>query len=349
MLGFKGNTGFTAKEMEGLRRIAVQCGFAETAPVLSSQEQLDMCVRMLVQNAKSAGKENDQGMQAFLSKLYDYRKKIEIDKPQRKSISNSRQISNGQPLQIFVANVGVFKSQIVKNTSGYMTISRPVNRENVSVKEWRNKKISIYFWREGDAGYVFDAEVTDEVYSLGILSLKISHSFSLSRIQKRKSVRVKMNTPAFLYLVSEGEAYHKIETAPGLKCILEDLSDTGCAVTVGGKASDGLRVKVQFELNNAALCISGTVRSTIHREDTKRSVLHVEADPLPTDVRNRILGKVFGTMEDYDGMDMLFRLLDDEAAGAMDKIPARFDFAMSAQEGPPSAENDGSPAAFGDV
>jgi len=77
--------------------------------------------------------------------------------------------------------------------------------------------------------------------------------------------------------------------------------------------------------------------------------LHVEADPLPTDVRNRILGKVFGTMEDYDGMDMLFRLLDDEAAGAMDKIPARFDFAMSAQEGPPSAENDGSPAAFGDV
>ena len=97
-------------------------------------------------------------------------------------------------------------------------------------------------------------------------------------------------------------------------------------------------MKVQFELSNAALCISGTVRSTIHREDTKRSVLHVEADPLPTDVRNRILGKVFGTMEDYDGMDMLFRILNDEAADMMDKIPTHFDAVLAAQGNSAPAE-----------
>jgi len=314
--------GFTMKEAEALRRLAAQCGFGEPTSILTSQGQLDMCIRLLIQEVKTSGKDDDLEIQIFLSKLYDYRKKIEIGGPVKKAIVSSRQINTGQSLQIFVTGVGVFKSQLVKNTTGYITISRPVGAENVSVKEWRGLRVSVYFWREDDAGYVFDTDVADEVYSLGILSLKVSHSLALARVQKRKSVRAKMNVPAFLYLVGEGESYHKIETAPGLKCMLEDVSDTGFAVTVGGKADDGLRVKTQFELNGSAISVSGTVRSTIHREETGRSVLHVEADPLPADMRNQILGKVFGTLDEYDGLELPFRLMEDEAIGAlMDTMP----------------------------
>lgn len=307
--------GFTFKESEVLRRLAGQCGFIDPAVVLSNQDRLDMCIRLLINEIKMSGKEDDRETQGFLSRLYDFRQKMEMDGHVNKNaISNTLQIKNGQVLKILLADTGVFKSQIVKNAGGYMTISRPVSGENVSVKEWRGKKLSVYFWRDDDAGYTFDTEVTDEVYSLGILSLKISHNLSLSRVQKRKSVRAKMNVPAFLYLVGEGEPFHRIETAPGLKCMLEDLSDTGCAVTVGGKAAEGLHVKIQFQLKDAAVCVSGIVRSTIYRANTDRSVLHIEFDPLPTDIRNKILGKVLGTLDSGVEDDLPFRDLDSEAA-----------------------------------
>jgi len=181
------------------------------------------------------------------------------------------------------------------------------------VKDWRDREISVHFWAEGDAGYVFDTVVKDEVYSLGIYSLKIAHSFSLSRVQKRRSVRTKLNVPAFLYLVSEGEAFHRVEAAAGVRCMLEDLSDTGFAVTVGGRADSGLRIKVQFSLNGAPVCMSGTVRAAVYREDTDRSVLRVEADPMPLEARNQILAKTFGITGGDD--DRHFRSIDEEAAG----------------------------------
>jgi c-di-GMP-binding flagellar brake protein YcgR len=193
-----------------------------------------------------------------------------------------------------------------------MTISRPVNDKGAVSIAWTGLKIAVYFWREDDAGYVFDSEVLDEVYSLGIPSLKITHGESLFRTQKRKSVRAKTNKAAFLYLVPSDEPSHKLEPVPGLKCLLEDLSDTGCAVTVGGKAGEGIRVKVQFALNNIPVCITGTVRSTNYREDSNRTVLRIEAEPLPKELKNHILSEVFGMLPDDDEDELPFRVMDDE-------------------------------------
>jgi len=312
--------GFTVKEAEILRRLAVHSGFDDASTIFSNMDRLDTCIRLLIQEAKATEKDDWKESQELLFKMYNHRQKLEINGiTYRKGISNSLQIKNGQALKIFVAGTGTFRSHLVKNTNGYMTVSRPTNSSNASVRQWRGQRVSVYFWMEDDAGYVFDTDVKDEVYSLGILSLKISHSFSLSRTQKRRSIRVKVNMPAFLYLVGEGEPFHKVESSPGLKCMLDDLSDTGCAVTVGGKASSGLRVKIQFELNGAAVCMSGTVRSAVYRKDTDRSVLHMEADPLPADVRNKIMGRVFGTFDDED--ELPFRILDEEVLNASATSP----------------------------
>jgi c-di-GMP-binding flagellar brake protein YcgR len=262
-----------------------------------------------------SGGSEEVGNQDFLSKLYDYRKKIEMEKPRiKKGISSSRQIGDGQVLRILVAGSGVFKSQIVKNTAQYLTISRPTSSKLPMNFSWIGLKISVYFWREDDAGYVFDSDVLDEVFSKGIASLKISHSDSLFRTQKRKSVRVKLHKSAFLYLITNEDDAGKMEVNPGLKCFLEDLSDSGCAVTIGGKAMVGLRVKAQFALNNVPIVMSGTVRSVEFNEDLNRSHLHIEADPLPIDMRNHILGEVFGMLPEEEE-DLPFRLLDEEAEG----------------------------------
>ncbi|MDR2159756.1 MAG: flagellar brake protein [Treponema sp.] len=309
------DAGFSFREIELLRRLAAKCNIADPSSLFWSQNQLDLCIRSLVRSIRMTGEDEDQDSQDFLSKLYDYRKKIEMEKPRTKNgISSSRQISEGQYLRILVSGTGVFKSQVVKNVNQYLTISRPVNTKIPASFSWTGTKISVYFWRENDAGYVFDSEVQDEVFSKGISSLKIAHSDSLFRTQKRKSIRIKLHKSAFLYLMSADEEAGRLEVTPGLKCFLEDLSDSGCAVTVGGKAQGGLRVKVQFALDNTAVSMSGTVRSAEYKEDINRSVLHIEAEPLPLEIRNQILGQVFGMLPEEEE-DLPFRILDEEAEG----------------------------------
>ena len=328
------DAGFSFKEIELLRRLAVQCNIEDPTSLFWSQSQLDICIRSMVRGIRMSGESEEQGTQDFLSKLYDYRKNIEMNKPRIKNgISNSRQISEGQFLRILVTGTGVFKSQVVKNISQYMTISRPVNKKLSGSMAWQGMKVSVYFWREDDAGYVFDTEVIDEVYSKGISSLKIAQSDSLFRTQKRKSIRIKMHKAAFLYLAKDGVDPYKVEIDPGLKCFLEDLSDSGCAVAVGGKAVAGLRVKVQFALDNTAICMTGTVRSVSFRAETNRSILHIESDPLPIETRNHIMGEVFGMLPEDDEEELPFRVLDDEAespggeAPAKDHVPDSVDFA----------------------
>ena len=308
------DSGFSFREIELLRKLAVKCKLEEPAALFWSQSQLDTCIRSMVRSMHFSGDEgNDQANQDFLSRLYDFRKRIEMDKPRIKNgISNSRQVSDGQNLRVLVPGSGVFKSQVIKNTNSYLTISRPTSSKSAGSFSWQGLKVSVYFWREDDAGYVFDTVVDDEVFSKGLASLKIAHADSLFRTQKRKSVRIKLRKAAFLYLLTNDEEATKIEVEPGLKCFLEDLSDTGCAVTIGGKAMANLRIKVQFALNNAPIRMSGTVRSVSYKEDLDVSTLHVEADPLPIETRNKILGEVFGMLPD-DEEDLPFRMLEEEA------------------------------------
>ena len=314
--------GFTIKEVELLRRLASGCDIADPCTIFSSQEQLDICIRSMVKGMRTSGESEEQGTHDFLSKLYDYRKKVEVShSAERNGITTSRQISEGQQLRILVAGTGVFRSEVVKVTGSYLIISRPLNNKITTSISWHGMKLSIYFWREDDAGYVFDTEVVDEVFSKGISSLKIEHSDSLFRTQKRKSVRIRLRKTAFLYLANDDDVPGRLETAPGLKCILEDLSDSGCAVGVGGHAAAGLRVKVQFALDNGPICMLGTVRTVDFWEETDRSTLHIQADPLPSEIRNHILGEVFGMLPEDDEDELPLRVLDEETANVSAQAP----------------------------
>jgi len=312
------DAGFSFREIDLLRRLAVKSNLEDPSSLFWSQNQLDICIRSLVRSMHLGGGQNDHENHDFLSKLYDFRKKIEMNKPRiRNGITNSRQINDGQTLRILISGSGVFKSQVVKNSNQFLTISRPITNKQPGSITWNGAAISVYFWREDDAGYVFDSSVMDEVFTKGLASLKISHSDSLFRTQKRKSIRVRLHKSAFLYILANDDETNKLEMNPGLKCFLEDLSDTGCAVTIGGKANQGLRMKVQFALNNTPIVMPGTVRSVEYKEDMNRSLLHVEADPLPIEIRNQILGEVFGMLPEEEE-DLPFRILNEEAESAIE-------------------------------
>jgi hypothetical protein len=57
-----------------------------------------------------------------------------------------------------------------------------------------------------------------------------------------------------------------------------------------------------------------------YKEDLNRSILHVEADPLPIEIRNMILGEVFGMLPEEEE-DLPFRLLGEEAENTGSEAP----------------------------
>ena len=309
--------GFNLKDLEQLKQLVITCEIRDPVEIFKSQKQFEKIIRSMVNAIRLSGETDDPATQIFLSKLFDYFKKIEMQVSENKTrISNSHQIKEGQNLRILVAGIGVFKSEVVKNVGNYLTISRPANSKTASSMQWYGQKISGYFWREDDAGYVFDSEVVDEVFSKGISSLKIEHNNSLFRTQKRKSVRLKFCHAAFLYIVNNSENPHKLEKTAGLRCMLEDISDTGCAFKVLGQAAAGLRLKVQFSLVRVPVCIPGTVRAVEYNQAANTSIIRMEADPLPIATRNHILSEVFNMMSEDDEDELPFRVLEEEIANA---------------------------------
>jgi len=307
--------GFSMKDMEQLRHIVAGCNIKDATSIFKSTKQFELVVRSMVNTVRLSGETGDPSIQIFLSKLFDYFKKIEMEASEIKTrITTSRQIAEGQQLKILVAGTGVFQSEVIKNAGNYITISRPVNSKFSSSMQWTTVKISVYFWREDDAGYVFDSEVVDEVFSKGISSLKVEHNDSLFRTQKRKSLRVKFQKPAFLYLVNDADNPHRLETSAGIRCIMDDISDSGCSFRINGQASVGLRLKVQFSLDRAPICIPATVRSVDYYQETNVSLVHMEADPLPIGTRNHILCEVFNILPEEDEDELPFRVLEEEVA-----------------------------------
>ena len=304
--------GFSIRELEQLRRLVANCNLQDPVSIFTSQKQLETCIRSVVNTLRMTGDSEEPGVQDFLSRLFDYCKEVGMKNADQKStITNSRQISEGQVLRILVANIGVFKSEVVKNFGNYLTISRPTNNKVSSSMQWDGLRISIYFWRDDDAGYVFDTEVMDEVFSKGISSLKVAHNDSLFRTQKRKSLRVKINKAAFVYMITDVDP-HKLERAAGLRCMMEDISDTGCSFRVMGQATVGLRLKVQFSLDRVPVCIPGTVRSVEYQQEANVSLVRMEAEPLPLLTRNRIMCEVFDMLPDDDDEELPFRVLEKE-------------------------------------
>ena len=314
--------GFTIKDLDQLRRLISVCKIADPVSIFNSQKHLEIVIRSVINSVRMAGEFNEPSTQDFLSRLFDYCIKLGLETAEVKSrITNSRQISEGQALRILVPGTGVYKSEVVKNFGNYLTLSRPANSKAASSIQWNGLKISVYFWREDDAGYVFDTEVIDEVFSKGISSLKVEHNDSLFRTQKRKSLRVKFTKAAFLYMVSELDNPHSLERYAGLKVMMDDISDTGCAFRVNGQATTGLRLKVQFSLDKVPVCIPGIVRSIDYNQDANISLVHMEADTLPIGTRNHILCQVFDLLPEEDDDELPFRVLEEEV-GASTKVEA---------------------------
>lgn len=284
--------GFSFMETSRIREAAKAGGLKDLGLVFRSTRDLDRVITAIGGVEGGRSRETTR----LLEKLYELRKRLEFEQPRYlMGIKSSRHLVHGQRLRVLLPGVGVFQSTVIDNNPRYLVLSWPVGMRLPKGFVWKGKKISVYFWRRDDAGYVFDSYVLDDLRIRDVPVIHVAHSESLLRTQKRKSIRTRTAISAYLYLLKRIEgAYEKAELEPGLRSRIVDLSEDGFALVIGGRAKEGLLVKAQFSLGGRELVMSGTVRSVDFDRSTNLSTIHVEAVSPSPRTRNALRAYVYG-------------------------------------------------------
>jgi len=288
--------GFSLPEAHVMAEAGKAVGISDLSLILNSPRDLDRVICELMANkSRLSSHERIRDSGAFMEKVYKLRKQLELDQPRFNSgIKTSRQMAVGQRVRLISPGLGLFGSTVLDNTPAYLMLSYPTGHRLPRSFQWKGKKVSLYFWRRDDAGYVFDSYVLDDLRLRNVPVIYVAHSPSLFRAQKRKSVRSATQLPGRLYLLHQQEgAFERPEREGGLRCQIKDVSEDGFAVLIGGKAAPGLLVKAQFELNGRQIVMSGTVRSADYDSEKNRSVLHVEAMPPSPRTKNAIRAFIY--------------------------------------------------------
>ena len=293
-------SGFSFREINLLRKIAVENRLENPTSLFWSIKQLDRSIKGTIIKFRAEGRDNDHHSIHFVSKLFDFRKKVELSLPKYTlGLKTTRNITTHQRLKVTLPGLGTYISTVVENLRRYMAISYPDGPKLPPGFSWKGQKINIYFWRADDAGYVFEAKVLDDFITQRYPILHISHSDNLIRSQKRQSVRVEVSKPAYLYpqssLSSSNEAE---ESSPGLRCRLIDISEDGAAVLIGGRGKVGLAAKIQFNLTSSTIVMTGIVKGVTFNQKKNQSILHLQAVPLGEKQRNNVLSFVYNLFQE---------------------------------------------------
>lgn len=292
--------GFSWGEINLLRKVAVQNSLPNPSSLFWSEKTLDRSIRGVIVRQRSKGVAESPDSTEFLSKLFEFRKRVEFSLPKyRLGITTTRNMVAGQYIKIVLPGAGVYLSKIVENLRKYLAIAYPEGKALPPGFSWRGQKVKVYFWRKEDAGYFFETDVlgdyTDKQYPI----LHIKHSDSLARVQKRNSIRVGLNQSAYLYrLRSIHEASESVEHSGGYRCKIVDISEDGAGVMVGGRGKAGMPVKIQTDLQGQSVILNGVVKDVSYKDSKNVSILHVQAvNPSPM-MKNRILSYVYGIFKD---------------------------------------------------
>jgi hypothetical protein len=295
-------SGFTFKEINLLRKVAIETKLDNPSTLFWSIKKLDRSVKQIIVGLRSQGREDEAEANYLLSKLFELRKRIEFDQPRYKlGLKSSRDIAARQRIKITLPGLGPFLAMVLENRPRYFALSYPQGAQIPEGFSWKGQQIGIHFWRTEDAGYFLKTKVLEDFYDQKYPILHVAHSDSLIRTQQRKSVRATANLAASLYpLKSIADANEMVEESRGLRCRMKDISEDGAAVMVGGRTKAGLPVKVQAAIGDTMVVICGVVKGVNYQGKKNVSLLHIQATTPGVVMRNTILSYVYNLFGDQE-------------------------------------------------
>jgi hypothetical protein len=289
--------GFTTSEAAFLYDIVVSAHHEDPIAFLMSYKTLDTVITTAMQKFAATGKSDDPATQEFLGKLLERRKRITIQKMNaRKILSGSKEIPAGQNVQVVLAGVGIFTTQVVQNNS-YFSIFSPIVRDLPVDFKWNGVNGMIFFHKRNGGQYSFNTTIVEEIEDkkTGDFVLLMHHEAPLFHAQKRNSVRAALKKQAHIYPIGDGMGRTFAEGKP---CMMSDISDDGCSVTMEGKVDISRSVIVQLMLGGQLISINGECQRVQYSRIKNLSHLHIKAESIPRNTKNIILSVTFGIVQE---------------------------------------------------
>ncbi len=317
------------QELRILWPLTKRCNILAPADIFYSVQTLNRALAVYRSEVRRAGIDETPRVQRLLSKLTKLRSQIALKADEGGNIGNTRLLDEGQRLSVLFKGHGVFTSRIVDNDANLiiemprqeMRAAPSIRMPSIPLEKWKGQSLSIYLWRKGDACYVFDTTVEDTGTYKGEQCLYLVHSTNLDRVQKRQSIRCECKINAQLYLIkSEVVNYSRVEEEDGYKCVLEDISEDGLLIRIGGKGKKGLPLKIQFHLNSATIVMCGEVRAVEYNKQMDQSRLHFECTHITPAMKSELLTYLYQTIPESEwARDMAIRqsegIMDEESLG----------------------------------
>lgn len=294
------DSSFTLSDLNLLWKVSQLCGIPQPTALFYSLPILTKCMNQIT--AKADENNEDAATQLLITKLFNYRTKLQNKSDEKKGVDSTKTLDVGQKLRIIYPGRGVFASEIVANGKD-LIISVPKQKDLIvfSTNEWIGQTINVYFWRKSDARYVFDTVVLDQAIYIGKTVLKLKHSNQLVRTQKRKAIRAKCNIEGKLFIIKEKITdFSTIETQNGYKCKIEDISEAGALVRIGGQGVPNVQIKLQFTINNMLIIMFGEIRTVEFNQEINQSLLHFECTHIDTVMKNEVLKYVYNILPDNE-------------------------------------------------
>lgn len=295
------DAGFSLADIMLLWNVARVCDLEQPSSLFFSLNSLSRCMNQISRQADSEGTAGTSKVQNLLSKLYDFRTKLQNESDSKKGLVTTESLDKGQKLRIILPGKGVFYSEILNNASS-IVISVPKQKDAIplTAEAWVGKVVSVYFWRKGDAAYGFDTKVTQHGLFMGKPSISIMHSSNLTRTQKRKAVRAKCEIYGNLFIVKGEVDPFAIETKNAYRCFIEDISEAGAMIKIGGKGVQNIKIKLQFNIGKKLIVMYGVVRTVEFNERENVSHLHFECTKIDPVMRNDILAFVYDILPERE-------------------------------------------------
>lgn len=296
------DSGFSMSDALLLWNVSQICELDEPTTLFFSLPALTKCMSQITNQASADNQIDSPKYQTLLSKLFAYRTKIQNESDNKKGLTSTETLESGQRLRIILPGKGVFASKIINNGKMLIiTIPKKNDIITISAEEWVGKVINVYFWRKGDAQYVFDTIVVQTGIYLGKSTLYVKHSYNLTRTQKRRSVRAKCEIYADLFFIKKSDNNEQIiESKNGFRCLLQDISESGALIKIGGKGRENIKIKLQFSIQNKLIIMTGIVRKVEYNIEKNQSLLHFECTHIEQSMKNEILAYVYNMLPENE-------------------------------------------------
>ncbi|MBQ5491937.1 MAG: PilZ domain-containing protein [Treponema sp.] len=317
---------FKFGEVSVLWKLAKQCDLEDPMSLYVSVPALNRCISSVITKARHNGTENSFKVQNFLARLYKFRTRIALVADGKRGLDSTQSLQKGQRLRIILPGKGVFFARIL-NSGHEMVISLPRQKDVITVapEEWVHQQIHVYFWRKGDAGYVFDSEVGKAGIFLGQDALFIRNSNQLLRTQKRQSIRCACQIYAEMFMIKTAEPdYTKVDNEGGFRCLLEDISEDGALIRIGGKGKPNVQIKLQFTLDEVFVMMFGVIRSVEFNAAMNQSRLHFECKHIEPNMKNAVLSFVYNVIpQEQKEVHEALSATEEDMTEAGDSAPAQ--------------------------